>query len=84
MPVSSNSRQCGQVIEPYSTNFTLALELPIMNPPAGVAATTCDQSPPAGGLTACAGAPAVVAAESLPFSALQAPLANMAAAATRM
>src|SRR5215210_6982894 len=50
-PFSSNSRQCGQVSEPYSTSFTLALGLPIMKPPAGVGLMTIVQSPPLGGAT---------------------------------
>jgi len=48
---SSKCAQCGQVIEPYSTSFTLALGLPMTKPPAGVAATTLVQSAPFGAFT---------------------------------
>src|SRR6188472_1035162 len=81
IPVSSNSRQCGQVIDPYSISVTLALGLPIMNPPAGVGVTIVLQSPFLGGLTLTVFVPVPVAA--LPWLELQPAIATTAAAQAR-
>src|SRR5947209_8531838 len=80
-PFSSNSRQWGQVSEPYSISFTLALGLPMTNPPADVALTTCDQSPLLGALTGVTLAGAWVAAS--PCLELQPAIATTAAAQAR-
>src|SRR4051812_40146910 len=80
-PFSSNSRQCGQVSEPNSTSFTLALGLPIMKLPASVALTTIVQSPPLGGLTCCSLALLLVAAS--PCFELQPAIATTARAPAR-
>src|SRR5262245_11852515 len=50
-PASSNLWQCGQLSAPISIRCTLAVGLPIMKPPAGVAITIFVQSPSAGGGT---------------------------------
>src|SRR5438132_10265391 len=80
-PFSSNSRQCGHVREPYSMSFTLALGLPIMNPPSGVGLTTWLQSPPLGGAT-CAYLTDLLVAASPGFE-LQPAIATTATAPAR-
>src|SRR6185295_6176 len=77
----SNSRQCGQVSDPYSISLSLALGLPMRKPPAGVALTTVDQSPPLGGGTGLASTGALVAAS--PCLELQPATATRATAQAR-
>src|SRR4026208_1012169 len=79
-PFSSNSAQCGQVSEPNSTSFTLALGLPMMKPPSAVFETIDDQSPLLGAGTGFAVTSAALLAVAEPFSALQA-VASIAAEA---
>src|SRR5574338_12590 len=78
---SSNSRQCGQVSEPYSTSFTFASGLPIRKPPCEVGLTTWLQSPPCGGFTVSSFTGALVAAS--PCLELQPAMATTAIAQTR-
>src|SRR4051795_5047224 len=80
-PVASNSRQCGQVSDPYSISFTFALGLPMTKPPACVGLTTCDQSPPLGGATRSIFTGALVAA--FPCFELQPAIATRATAHAR-
>src|SRR5262245_42869043 len=80
-PVSSNSRQCGQVSDPYSITLTFALGLPISIPPSGVWVTIVVQSPFFGGLTGVIFTGAFVAAS--PCFELQPATAISAAAQAR-
>src|SRR6478735_8328992 len=82
-PFSSNSAQCGQVSEPNSTSFTLALGLPMTKPPSGVLLTMVVQSPLLGAGTAAAVTSAPLALEPAPFSALQAVASKAAEARNR-